>query len=329
MTVTTGPRVGVELDARLESRETVAEGVLRLTFTRPDGSEFEPWEPGAHVDLLLGPDLVRQYSLCGDPAERRVLRVAVLDVPGGRGGSRFVHERLAEGSTVRLRGPRNSFPFLPARRYVFVAGGIGITPLLPMVRAAHAAGADWRLVYGGRTRAAMAFGAGLARAHGDRVALLPQDEVGLLDLDTLPADPGEDTLVYCCGPEPLIAAVEARAAAWPSGTLRVERFAPREADPAEGPGTGPGDGAFDVELAETGLTVRVPEDRSVLEAVEDAGVQVLSSCREGTCGTCETPVLDGVPDHRDSLLTDEERASGEMMMICVSRARTPRLVLEL
>lgn len=321
MTVTTGPRVELEFDARLERRETVADGVLRLTFTRVDGGAFDPWEPGAHVDLLLGPDLVRQYSLCGDPAERDVLRVAVLDVPDGRGGSRFVHERLAEGSTVRLRGPRNAFPFLPARRYVFVAGGIGITPLVPMVRAAHAAGADWRLVYGGRTRAAMAFGAELAEAYGDRVALLPQDEVGLLDLDTLPADPGGDTLVYCCGPEPLIAAVEERSAAWPPGTLRVERFAPRETDT--------GGGAFDVELAETGVTVRVPEDRSVLEAVEDAGVQVLSSCREGTCGTCETPVLEGVPDHRDSLLTDEERASGEMMMICVSRAHTPRLVLEL
>ncbi|WP_304451558.1 PDR/VanB family oxidoreductase [Nocardiopsis sp. YSL2] len=321
MTVTTGPRVELEFDARLDRREAVADGVLRLTFTRVDGGAFDPWEPGAHVDLVLGPDLVRQYSLCGDPAERDVLRVAVLDVPDGRGGSRFVHERLAEGSTVRLRGPRNAFPFLPAPRYVFVAGGIGITPLLPMVRAAHAAGADWRLVYGGRTRTAMAFGADLAREHGDRVSLLPQDEVGLIDLDALPSDPGGDTLVYCCGPEPLIAAVEERASCWPPGTLRVERFAPREA--------GSGGGAFDVELAETGVTVRVPGDRSVLEAVEDAGVQVLSSCREGTCGTCETPVLDGVPDHRDSLLTDEERESGEMMMICVSRAHTPRLVLEL
>ncbi|RKS05202.1 ferredoxin-NADP reductase [Nocardiopsis sp. Huas11] len=321
MTVTTGPRVEQEYDARLDRRETVADGVLRLTLTRADGGAFEPWEPGAHVDLVLGPDLVRQYSLCGDPAERDVLRVAVLDAPEGRGGSRFVHERLTEGSTVRVRGPRNSFPFLPARRYVLVAGGIGITPLLPMIAAAHAAGADWRLVYGGRTRAAMAFGAELAREHGDRVSLHPQDEVGLLDLDALPADPGADTLVYCCGPEPLIAAVEERAAGWPAGTLRVERFAPREA--------ATGGGAFDVELVESGVTVRVPEDRSVLEAVEDAGVQVLSSCREGTCGTCETPVLDGVPDHRDSLLTDEERASGEMMMICVSRAHSPRLVLEL
>ncbi|GAB2494374.1 PDR/VanB family oxidoreductase [Nocardiopsis aegyptia] len=321
MTVTTGPRVELEFDARLDRRENVADGVLRLTFTRVDGDAFDPWEPGAHVDLVLGTDLVRQYSLCGDPADRDVLRVAVLDVPDGRGGSRFVHERLTEGSTVRLRGPRNTFPLLSARRYVFVAGGIGITPLLPMVRAAHAAGADWRLLYGGRTRAAMAFGADLAREYGDRVALHPQDEVGLLDLDALPADPGEGDLVYCCGPEPLIAAVEERAAGWPPGTLRVERFAPREA--------APGGGAFDVELAETGVTVHVPEGRSVLEAVEDAGVQVLSSCREGTCGTCETPVLDGVPDHRDSLLTDEERASGEMMMICVSRAHTPRLVLEL
>nr|WP_237683575.1 PDR/VanB family oxidoreductase [Nocardiopsis sinuspersici] len=306
----------------MERREAVADGVLRLTFTRPDGGEFAPWTPGAHVDLVLGTGLVRQYSLCGDPADRTVLRIAVLDVPDGRGGSRFVHERLTEGTVVRLRGPRDNFVFLPSRRYVFVAGGIGITPLLPMVAAAHSSGADWRLVYGGRTRASMAFREELVREHGDRVAVLPQDEVGLMDLDALLPEPGDGTLVYCCGPEPLITAVEERAAHWPPGVLRVERFRPRSGE--EGPGS-----AFEVELAESGVTIRVPGDRSVLEAVEDAGVTVLSSCREGTCGTCETPVLDGVPDHRDSLLTDEERASGEMMMICVSRACTSRLVLEL
>lgn len=322
MSTDTAPSGEHEFDARLERRDAVAEGVLQLTFTRTDGGEFGPWEPGAHVDLVLAPDLVRQYSLCGDPADHTVLRVAVLDVPDGRGGSRFVHEKLDVGSTVRMRGPRNNFRLLAARHYVFVAGGIGITPLLPMVAAAQAAGADWRLLYGGRTRASMAFLEDLVGAYGERVTVLPQDEVGHIDLDELPTDCGEDTLVYCCGPEPLLTAVEERADTWRSGALRVERFTPRQQEAAPG-------SAFDVELADSGVTIHVPGDRSILEAVEESGVQVLSSCREGTCGTCETPVLGGLPDHRDALLNEEERESGEMMMVCVSRSRTPKLTLEL
>ncbi|MBB4932894.1 ferredoxin-NADP reductase [Lipingzhangella halophila] len=322
MTVTTDLHPEPGLEVLLHRREIAADGVVRLTFTRPDGGAFPAWEPGAHVDLVLGQDLVRQYSLCGDPADRTALTVAVLDVPDGRGGSRRVHGELAEGDRVRLRGPRNTFRFLPASRYVFVAGGIGITPLVPMVAAAAASGADWRLVYGGRTRSSMAFHEELTAAHGDRVSIVPEDENGVLDLDALLPRPDTRTRVYCCGPEPLLRAVEERSATWPAGTLHVERFTAAPGD--DGP-----QGSFEVELAGTGATVHVPEDRSVLEAVEDAGVPVLFSCREGTCGTCETGVLEGVPLHRDALLTEEERASGEVMMICVSRSCTPRLVLDL
>ena len=208
-----------------------------------------------------------------------------------------------------------------APRYLFIAGGIGITPIAPMVAAADAAGADWRLVYGGRTRAAMAFADLLRDKHGDRVSLHPQDETGLLDLDALLRRP-PDGLVYCCGPEPLIKAVEERCRGWPPGLLQIERFAP--VTPVAGAET-----AVEVELTLSGRTLTVPPGTPILQAVEEAGVQVLSSCREGTCGTCETTVLAGVPDHRDSLLTEEERAAGDTMFICVSRARTPRLVLEL
>ncbi|MET7689574.1 PDR/VanB family oxidoreductase [Streptomyces sp. NPDC005483] len=307
------------------ARTVAADGVVSLTLRRPDGGSLPAWTPGAHIDVLLDSDagdLVRQYSLCGDPAERGAWQIAVLREPQGRGGSAYVHERLHEGVTVRVRGPRNNFPLRPAARHLFIAGGVGITPILPMVEAAEAAGADWSLLYGGRTRSSMAFLDRLA-PHGDRVLIRPQDEYGLLDLAAHLGVPKEGTLVHACGPEPLLRAVQEQCASWPTGTLGVERFAPV---PAADTGAAV---AFEVELARSGLTLTVPPDRSVLETVEEAGVEVDFSCREGTCGTCETDVLDGTPDHRDSLLTEDERAAGDTMFICVSRSRGPRLVLDL
>ncbi|MEU8273270.1 PDR/VanB family oxidoreductase [Microbispora bryophytorum] len=338
------PATEPELDVKVAGKAPVAEGVVLLRLVRPDGGPLPVWTPGAHVDLLLGPGLVRQYSLCGDPGDPSVFQVAVLREPGGRGGSAYVHDRLAEGDTIRVRGPRNRFGLAESPRYLFVAGGIGVTPILPMIEEAARRGCDWRLVYGGRTRASMAFAERLVRQHPGRVELCPQDETGLLDLDALLGVSRADTLVYCCGPEPLLAAAQERCASWPKGALRVERFVPSARsgagtaedtaeDTAEGTagGTAAGraEGAFEVELALTGTTLTVPEGRSILEVVEEAGVAVLSSCREGTCGTCETAVLGGVPDHRDDLLTEEEREAGDVMFICVSRARSPRLVLEL
>ncbi|MCX4854530.1 PDR/VanB family oxidoreductase [Streptomyces canus] len=307
------------------ARTLAADGVVSLTLRRPDGGMLPAWTPGAHIDVLLDGDadgLIRQYSLCGHPAERGVWQIAVLREPEGRGGSAYVHDHLREGSTVRVRGPRNNFPLRPAGRHLFVAGGVGITPILPMVEAAEAAGADWCLLYGGRTRTSMAFLDRLA-PHGDRVLVRPQDEYGLLDLAAHLGVPKEGTLVHACGPEPLLRAVQEQCAGWPPGTLGVERFAP--VAPTE---TGAA-AAFELELARSGLTLTVPPDRSVLETVEEAGVTVDFSCREGTCGTCETDVLDGTPDHRDSLLTEDERAAGDTMLICVSRSCGPRLVLDL
>ncbi|GLY78038.1 PDR/VanB family oxidoreductase [Actinoallomurus iriomotensis] len=308
-----------DLPMVLARKETVADGVVMLTLRRTDGGPVPGWEPGAHVDVELGSDLIRQYSLCGDPADRSSLQVAVLREPGGRGGSRAVHDDLAEGDVVTVGEPRNNFPLVPAARYLFIAGGIGITPLLPMIAAVRSRGAAWRLVYGGRTRASMAFLPELGPLS--QVEVCPQDETGLLDLDPLLGEPCPGTAVYCCGPEPLLAAVEDRCATWPSGSLHVERF---KAIEDTGPRT-----SFEVRLALSGTTFVVPPDRSILETLEQAGLQILSSCREGTCGTCETTVLDGEPDHHDSLLTEEERAACDTMMICVSRARSPRLVLEL
>ncbi|OAH15906.1 PDR/VanB family oxidoreductase [Streptomyces jeddahensis] len=307
-----------EAELVVDRRESAADGVLALTLRHPLGEPLPVWEPGAHIDVLLGPGLERQYSLCGDPADRGVWRIAVLREPDGRGGSAYVHGELREGDKVRVRGPRNHFALEPAPRYRFIAGGIGITPILPMLAAAEAAGAEWTLLYGGRTRGSMAFTDELD-AYGDRVTIAPQDETGLLDLGSVLDDVPEGTLVYCCGPGPLLDAVEARC---PGGLLHVERFQPKEQE------TGP-DTAFEVELSRSGKTVTVAEGVSVLDAVRSAGVEVLYSCTEGTCGTCETDVLEGTPDHRDSVLTDEEREAGETMMICVSRCRGPRLVLDL
>ncbi|MFI9749145.1 PDR/VanB family oxidoreductase [Streptomyces collinus] len=307
-----------EAELIVQRREFAAEGVLALTLRHPLGEQLPAWEPGAHVDVLLGPGLERQYSLCGDPADRSAWRIAVLREPAGRGGSAHVHEQLGEDAKVRVRGPRNNFRLEPAPRYRFVAGGIGITPILPMLAAAEAAGAEWTLLYGGRTRGSMAFGGELGR-YGDRVTFAPEDETGLLDLPSVLDDVPEGTLVYCCGPGPLLDAVEARC---PSGVLRVERFQPKEQETGD-------DTAFEVELARSGRTLTVAPDVSVLDAVRAAGVEVLYSCTEGTCGTCETDVLDGEPDHRDSVLTDDERATGETMLICVSRCRGGRLVLDL
>jgi ferredoxin-NADP reductase len=301
-------------------RRPAAEGVAAVTLRAADHGPLPQWNPGAHVDLVLGPGLVRQYSLCGDPSQRRAWRLAVLRETGGRGGSAYVHDRLDVGARVRVRGPRNHFPLRPAPAYLFIAGGIGVTPILPMIGEVHEAGAEWRLLYGGRTRASMAFLDELAR-YGDRVTVRPQDETGLLDLDAVLDPPRADTLVYCCGPEPLLAAVQRRCSAWPAGALHVERFTPI---PVEAP-----EDEFEVVLNNSGRTVTVPAGTSILKAVEAAGVTVLSSCQEGTCGTCETGVVEGRPDHRDCVLNAEERAAGDVMMICVSRSLGPRLVLDL
>ncbi|WP_030439943.1 PDR/VanB family oxidoreductase [Actinoplanes subtropicus] len=300
----------------ISRHEAAADGVVVLELRDPAGSDLPEWAPGAHIDLTPAPGVVRQYSLCGDPADRSVWRIAVLREPDGRGGSQAVHDKLREGDLVEVDGPRNHFPLVPAPRHLFIAGGIGITPLLPMMAAA----AEWRLHYGGRTLGSMAFRDELRAAYGSRVFLHPQDETGLLDLDAILAGEPADTPVYCCGPEPLLAAVEQRCAGRP---LHVERFAPKEqGEPVRAE-------SFEVELARSGRTLTVPPGTSILRAVEEAGVEVLWSCTEGTCGTCETAVLGGEVDHRDSLLTPEERAKNDTMFVCVSRAAGPRLILDL
>ncbi|MEU3026167.1 PDR/VanB family oxidoreductase [Streptomyces incarnatus] len=295
------------------AHETIADGVVQL---RLEGAELPRWTPGAHLDLVLPSGLVRQYSLCGDPEDTSAYTVATRLVEDGRGGSREVHEQLAEGMELEVRGPRNRFPLAKAPSYVFVVGGIGITPVLPMLRALPE-DAQWRLLYCGRNRASMPFLDEVGELAGDRLTLVAEDEDGRPDLDALFAGVAPGTAVYCCGPEGLMEAVAKRV---PEGaTLHLERFAPRT--PAGG------DTAFEVELRRSGRTVSVPADSTVLAAVRRELPGTVYSCEQGFCGTCQQRVLEGEVEHRDELLTDAERA--DSMLICVSRARGERLVLDL
>jgi len=234
-----------------------------------------------------------------------------------------VHEKLFPGTAVVAHGPRNHFEFLPAPRYLFIAGGIGITPLLPMIAAATTRNAQWHLTYCGRSRAGMGFQTDLDTYPADHVTLHPRDETSRIDLANIVAQWEPGTLIYCCGPESLLTALEKACTTLPSGTLRLERFVPKEM-------TAPvRTDSFEVVLAQNGVTLTVPPDKTILDLLLQSGVDVDYCCSEGTCGSCGVVVLAGEIDHRCSVLSDEERAAQNLMMVCVSRSAGQRLVLDL
>lgn len=314
-----------EAELVISRYERLADDVVGVVLTDPDGAELPGWTPGAHIDVMLTDSLIRQYSLCSSPADTRRWQLGVLLDPSSRGGSDYIHHQLRQGSRVRVRGPRNHFPLQRAKRYQFIAGGIGITPIIPMIDAAEAEGADWHLLYGGRRHSSMAFLDHLSH-HGQRVTIWPQDEKGLLDLDAVLGSPRQDTLVYSCGPEGLLGAVEQACQGWPPGALHIERFAAKPA--AAQPSAGALD-SIEVVCQRSGITATIAAGQSLLEVLQDKGINTLSSCMTGICGTCETGVLEGIPDHRDSVLTDEEKANNDVMMPCVSWSYSERLVLDL
>lgn len=313
-----------EIHLEITAARPVAAGVRSLHLERSDHTPLPIWDPGAHIDLVLPNGLVRQYSLCGDIRDVDAYEVAVLLAPDSRGGSECVHNSLQVGDVLPVGGPRNHFPFAvgSGERAVFIAGGIGITPILPMIRKAEEEGIEWRLVYGGRSRDSMAYLDELRR-YGPRVQLMPEDECGRLDLQTLLGTPRPDTHVFCCGPTGLLDAVQQLCETWPDGSLHMERFAAGSTDEAAD-ATG-----FTVVAERSGVVCEVAADESITDALGRAGIVVPTSCKEGLCGTCETKVIAGVPDHRDFLLGVADRESGATMMICVSRANTPELVLDL
>jgi len=311
----------VTFEAIVRARSDAADGIVLLDLERP-GGVLPHWAPGAHIDVVLPGGVERQYSLCGSPAERGTWRIGVLRE---REGSVWLHENAHVGTALRVRGPANHFLFAPTagRSYAFVAGGIGITPIVPMVAAAEAAGAAWTLLYAGRSRRTMAFVDDLVEQYGERVEVYAADEGRRIDLDERLGTPVARTVVYACGPTRLLDAVDATMSTWPRGSLHVERFEAKVLGPPEW------DGPFEVDLMMSGLTVTVPPERSILDVVEEYGAVVPSSCRVGTCGTCEVAIVDGEVEHRDSVLSPEEQDANRSMMLCVSRARCERITLEL
>lgn len=304
-----------DLPVKVAEVEKVAEGAIAVTL-RPVKGVLPSWEPGAHIDLVLPSGLVRQYSLFDGSPE--AYRVAVLLEREGRGGSAEIH-RLASGARLVVRGPRNKFPLAEAPAYLFIAGGIGITPFLPMIRQLD--GHDWRLIYRGRSLATMAFAAELAGDYPSRVRLVPADTHPRPDLPALLAAVSPGTAVYCCGTESLIKAVET---AMPEhGTLHTERFAASDrADVAANT-------AFEADLRESGVVVQVPPERSLLAAIHDVDPTLDASCEDGICGSCQVRVLGGIPDHRDDVLQNHERDRTDVMYPCVSRAKGRRIVLDI
>lgn len=307
-------------DRRVVARD---QDVIALTLIAPQRAQLPPWFAGAHIDVHLPSGRVRQYSLNGDPRVRDAYRIAVRRIPAGGGGSLEVHDDLVVGATVTTSGPRNAFPLSvpgygsPARRFRFIAGGIGITPILPMLHQAQRLDVDWSMVYTGRSVDSLPFLDELQQ-FGDRVQIRTDDEAGLPTADDLLGDCPDGTAVYACGPAAMLTAVRGRLAGRRSVELHFERFA---APPVV-------DGApFSVSVSSTGQVVDVGADETLLSALRRSHVAVPYSCQQGFCGTCRTRVIDGAVDHRDTLLTDPERAAGTML-VCVSRA-PERITLDL
>lgn len=326
MTLTAPSKAPATIDTVIDTVEKVADEVVTLVLRRADGSDFPVWEPGAHIDVHLDNGLIRQYSLCSPTQDRSILQIGVLHTPDSRGGSEFVHTNLLPGSELTISAPRNNFPLVNSRKYMFIAGGIGITPIIPMLEAAEAQGKEWVLHYGGRSRTSMAFIDELQAKYGtEKIRIYANDEDNMLDLNKVLAMPRAHMLVYACGPGGMLTAIEELCMGWPPGALHTERFVAAEL------GAAASSEPFEVELAQTGKTVTVQPNETIVDAVEAAGARVLSSCRAGVCGTCETRILAGEPEHRDAVLTEEDKAAGEVMLPCVSRAAAgcSRLVLDL
>ncbi|MYS85214.1 PDR/VanB family oxidoreductase [Embleya scabrispora] len=297
----------------LDRVDRVADDVVSLVLRATTGP-LAPWEPGAHLDLALPNRLTRQYSLCGDPADRESYRIAVRHEPLSRGGSEYVHLFLRPARTLEVSLPRNHFPLVPAPEYLFLAGGIGITPILPMFRSAVEAGIPATLVYAGKSAATMPFATDLRAAYGDRVHLFTTRDQRRPDFAALSTGLNPRALIYCCGPAPMLAAAET---AFPAERIHTERFRP--ATRTFAPNT-----PFEATCARSGRTIQVAPNESLLDALHHAGHAIPSGCREGICGSCELTVLAGTPDHRDDIGAPNDR-----IYACVSRARSPRLILDL
>ena len=314
------------LNVVVRKRELQGDGVVVLDLARTDGAALPGFEAGAHVDIHIAPGLVRQYSLCSDPADAQVYRLGVLKDPASRGGSLGVHEQLLEGREVQISAPRNLFPLEPsARRSILLGGGIGITPMIAMAHALHQRGADFELHYCGRSRSRSAFLKELGDApFADKVRTHFDDEdpAQRLDLAAVLGEPEAGIHMYTCGPSGFMDWVIAGA----RGQGYAEDHIHKEYFQVEVDASGEG---FEVVAARSGKTVQVAEGQTILEALGQVGIKIDISCEQGVCGTCMCDVLEGEPDHRDVYLTDEEKAANDQILVCCSRSRSKKLVLDI
>ena len=307
-------------DVRAEAKD-----VITLELRAIAGGELPEFTPGAHLDVHLPNGLVRNYSLTNDWRERNRYVVGVGRAADSRGGSSYIHNSVRAGQQIKISAPRNNFPLDgSSESFLFIAGGIGVTPIMAMVRWCISNGKPWRLIYAARSRQRTAFYEELCELGGDRVDFHFDDEAGeVLDVAQAISCWKEGESIYCCGPTPLMEAVKTLTEKLPNGTVRFEWFTVPESDePQES-------SSFTVRLERSNIEFEVPEQKSILEVLEEHGFELPFSCREGLCGTCVTNVCSGEPDHRDYVLSDEERESGKMMTICCSRSKSALLTLDL
>lgn len=321
----TSPRT---LQARIKSISYEAQGILGFDLRPiPPLREFPAFTAGSHVDLSLPNGMIRSYSLLNAPRETHRYVIAVNKDPASRGGSKFLHENVRPGDVMTISTPRNNFKLAEdAPHSVFIAGGIGITPLWSMIQRLEDTGKTWELHYASRTRRNAALLDqlhALGESAGTRLHLTfdAEPDGRMLDLATVVAQSAPDAHLYCCGPVPMLAAFEQATASRAPATVHVEYFAAKDR-----PDTA---GNFVVVLARSGRTITVPAGKTILDTLLDHGVSANYSCQEGICGVCEVKVLEGVPDHRDVVLSADEKKTNEMMMICCSGSKTERLVIDL
>jgi vanillate O-demethylase ferredoxin subunit len=308
---------------RLTSVTYAAERTHLFEFRPLGGQTLAPFEAGAHIDLHLPDGMVRQYSLINPQHETHRYVVGIKRDPRSRGGSSYIFESLVVGTVVRIGGPRNNFRLVEdASHTVLVAGGIGITPIWAMLQRLESTGRSWELHYATRSRAETAFATELER-FGERVHMHVDDEFGgaVMDIGAAVRDVASDAHLYCCGPTPMLASFEEATRSLPRGQVHIERFT------SETPVASAG--GYLVELARCGKIVRVGAGQTILEALRANGVNVPSSCEQGICGACETKIVSGVPDHRDLILSEEEKAANATLMICCSGSKSDVLVLDL
>ncbi|MBT9383560.1 PDR/VanB family oxidoreductase [Pseudooceanicola sp. CBS1P-1] len=315
------------IEATITRRQSQARDIVVLDLVSADGAPLPPFTPGAHIDVEIGQGLVRQYSLCGDPAEGALYRIGVLKDPASRGGSAAIHAGFAEGATIRIGEPRNLFPLAEDAAFsVLMGGGIGITPMIAMAHALHTQGRPFALHYCAREKDSAAFLAEMATAPWAANVTLHfdsgEDATRPFDPATDLPDPATGAHVYTCGPAGFMDFVLRSAAdrGYPEAQLHKEYFSVEVET---------GGDSFEVELAQSGQTVTVGPDQTIVQALTGIGIAVEVSCEQGICGTCLCDLLEGEADHRDSFLTDAEKAEGDQIMLCCSRAKSQKLVLDL